>query len=72
MLVYFRLSTIVNADRIVCMDQGTIVEQGTHEELMKAKGINLKSIQGILFNIYMLKLTKKTSRFLLQISDNWK
>lgn len=37
--IYFRLSTIINADRIVCMDQGAIVEEGTHEELMKTKGI---------------------------------
>ncbi|XP_013189257.1 multidrug resistance protein homolog 49 [Amyelois transitella] len=36
--VSHRLSTIVNADRIVCMDQGQIVESGTHNDLMKAKG----------------------------------
>lgn len=44
-ICYFvcRLSTIVNADRIICMDQGVIVEQGTHDELMKAKG-KLQSI----------------------------
>lgn len=40
----FRLSTIVNADRIICMDQGTIVEQGTHEGLMKAKGNYLNDL----------------------------
>ncbi|GBP95551.1 Multidrug resistance protein 1, partial [Eumeta japonica] len=38
LVVSHRLSTIVNASRIICMDQGIIVEQGTHEELMKAKG----------------------------------
>lgn len=42
--VSHRLSTIVNADRIVCMDQGQIVEQGTHEELMKAKGFYHKLV----------------------------
>ncbi|KAL0852199.1 hypothetical protein ABMA28_000423 [Loxostege sticticalis] len=42
--VSHRLSTIVNADRIVCMDQGMIVEQGTHEELMKAKGFYHKLV----------------------------
>ncbi|XP_053623630.1 multidrug resistance protein homolog 49-like [Plodia interpunctella] len=36
--VSHRLSTIVNADRIICMDQGQIVESGTHGDLMKAKG----------------------------------
>ncbi|XP_072931072.1 multidrug resistance protein homolog 49-like [Epargyreus clarus] len=42
--VSHRLSTIVNADRIICIDQGAIVEQGTHEELMKAKGFYHKLV----------------------------
>jgi ATP-binding cassette subfamily B protein len=33
-----RLSTIRNADIIVMMDKGSVVEQGTHEELMAQKG----------------------------------
>ena len=33
-----RLGTIKNADRIVMMDAGSIVEQGTHEELMAMRG----------------------------------
>ncbi|PSF38789.1 type I secretion system permease/ATPase [Aphanothece hegewaldii CCALA 016] len=33
-----RLATIKTADVIVMMDSGTVVEQGTHEELMKLKG----------------------------------
>ncbi|RUS94214.1 hypothetical protein DSM106972_094110 [Dulcicalothrix desertica PCC 7102] len=33
-----RLSTIRNADTILMMDSGTVVEQGTHEELMSIKG----------------------------------
>ncbi|CAH0716416.1 unnamed protein product, partial [Brenthis ino] len=44
LMVSHRLSTIVNADRIICMDQGIIVEQGTHEELMKAKGFYYKLV----------------------------
>ncbi|KAJ2954416.1 hypothetical protein O0L34_g2683 [Tuta absoluta] len=38
LMVSHRLSTIVNAHRIICMDSGKIVEEGTHEELMKKKG----------------------------------
>jgi ABC-type multidrug transport system fused ATPase/permease subunit len=30
-------SLIVNADKIVVMDKGLIVEQGTHKELINAK-----------------------------------
>ena len=33
-----RLSTIRNADVILMMDQGAVVEQGTHEKLMALKG----------------------------------
>lgn len=33
-----RLSTIRNADKILMMDQGVVVEQGLHEELMAMKG----------------------------------
>ena len=46
-LVAHRLSTIRNADRIVAMKEGRIVEEGTYEELMEKKGYfyELKSLQ---------------------------
>ena len=37
-VIAHRLSTIRDADVILVMDKGTLIEQGTHQELMEAKG----------------------------------
>lgn len=38
-IIAHRLSTIQNADLILVVDHGDIVEQGTHEELMEQRGM---------------------------------
>jgi subfamily B ATP-binding cassette protein HlyB/CyaB len=38
LFITHRLSSIVNADMIVCMGNGTVLEAGTHQELMAARG----------------------------------
>ena len=37
-IIAHRLSTIKNADLILVMNNGNIIEQGNHEELMNKKG----------------------------------
>ncbi len=44
-IIAHRLSTIKNADCIMYVDKGGILEKGTHEELLKAKGAY--------YNLYM-------------------
>ena len=38
LIIAHRLSTVKNADNIICMKNGEVVEQGTHEFLMSQRG----------------------------------
>lgn len=38
LVIAHRLNTVVSADRIVCMENGSIVESGTHAELLASGG----------------------------------
>ncbi|HET8839888.1 MAG TPA: ABC transporter transmembrane domain-containing protein [Ktedonobacteraceae bacterium] len=44
-IIAHRLSTIRNADLILVIDQGTIIERGTHENLLKRNGAYARLIQ---------------------------
>ncbi|XP_044268848.1 ATP-dependent translocase ABCB1-like isoform X3 [Tribolium madens] len=44
-IVAHRLSTIRNANRIVVVSQGTVIEEGTHSELMEKKGAYFDLVQ---------------------------
>ena len=50
-IVAHRLQTIKNADLILVIDHGDVVEKGTHKELMAKKGFY--------HNLYMSQFAKR-------------
>ena len=45
LIIAHRLSTVRNADGICVLDSGSIVEQGTHDELLEKEGLYFKLVQ---------------------------
>jgi ABC-type multidrug transport system fused ATPase/permease subunit len=54
-----RLSTIKNADRIIVLDDGVIVEFGTHKELMSKDSVYKR--------IYETQFLEKTSNQVVEV-----
>lgn len=52
-VIAHRLSTIREADQILVIDGGEIIERGTHEELLQAKGFY--------YNLYLSQFRRKAS-----------
>jgi subfamily B ATP-binding cassette protein MsbA len=50
LVIAHRLSTIQRADKIIVLDAGKIIESGTHQELMKHKGMYCKLVEMQVFN----------------------
>lgn len=44
-MIAHRLKTVRNADRILVVDSGRIIQQGKHEELMREEGIYKRFVQ---------------------------
>lgn len=59
-VIAHRLSTLQNADRIVVMDKGKIVEIGTHEKLLKSGGLYAQLYQAQFAEEAELKAVQET------------
>jgi len=44
-IIAHRISTIQDADQIIVMDKGRIIERGSHESLVKLKGVYYRMVQ---------------------------
>lgn len=52
-VIAHRLSTIRNADNIVVMSKGSIIEQGTHDDLIATRGAYHKLVERQLMTVQL-------------------
>jgi ABC-type multidrug transport system ATPase subunit len=60
-VIAHRLSTIKNADQLLVLDQGQIVERGKHKDLLARKGFY--------YNLYMSQFRREDTDESLSLDD---
>ena len=64
LIIAHRLSTAANADNIIVLDKGAIIEQGTHESLLLEKGKYFEMWENKnLLRLLLVKLLQKVDIF---------
>ncbi len=62
-VVAHRLSTIKNADRILVINNGIVIESGSHDELL--------NLQGVYAKLYNLQFATKEDRLNFDLAENY-